>query len=117
MLRLIIMLPFLIALVVFVVYNGSSTAMSVPGYSWQTSPGVVALISAVVFFLLGALFVWFAELRQRRRARRAEQTIRGLEAQIAELRGQISGLAAQHGAVPAGAVAPSGTVIAPPAAY
>ena len=96
MLRLIITLPFLILLVVFVLYNQVSTAIDLPGYSWQSSIGVIALIVAVGFFLLGALFVWFSELRQRRRARRAEATIRIQDTQIAELRAQLAQAVGQN---------------------
>jgi hypothetical protein len=35
------------------------------------------------------LLVWIAELGQRRRARRAEQTVRLLEAQVQELRSRL----------------------------
>jgi lipopolysaccharide assembly protein A len=38
-----------------------------------------------IAFLLGALVVWMSELSQRRRARRAERTVRLLEAQIEAL--------------------------------
>ncbi len=110
MLRLIILLPFLILLVVFVLLNQTGSAMELPYYSWQSSTGVIALITAVLFFLLGALMLWFAELRQRRRARRAEQQVRGLEAQIAELRVQLAQSVAHnvaHAGVPAAVVAPA----------
>jgi uncharacterized integral membrane protein len=122
MLRLILTLPFLILLVVFVVYNTTSSAMELPYLSWQSSPGVVALIAAVLFFLLGALVVWFSELRQRRRARRAEQQVRALETQIAELRTKLSQSVAQnvayHGTTAAVTTAPVAlTPGAPPAAY
>jgi lipopolysaccharide assembly protein A len=111
MLRLIITLPFLIALVVFVLYNQTSQPMSVPDYSWQSSVGVVALVTAVVFFLLGALFVWFAELRQRRRARRAEAQVRTLETQNNDLRTQLAQAAAQNAAYQAAhQSAPPGTI-------
>ena len=96
MLRLILTLPFLILLVVFVLFNQTPGAMELPYLSWQSSVGVIALITAVIFFLVGALFVWFAELRQRRRARRAEQQVRTLEGQVAELRTQLSQAVAQN---------------------
>ncbi len=98
MLRLILTLPFLILLVVFVLFNQTPGAMELPYLSWQSSVGVIALITAVIFFLVGALFVWFAELRQRRRARRAEQQVRTLEGQVAELRTQLSQAVAQNAA-------------------
>lgn len=91
MLRLFITLPFLAALIIFTVYNQEVVTLSVPGgYSRQSSLAVLVMIVAVVFFLIGGLVVWFAELRQRRRARRAEQAVRGLEAQLAEARQQLA---------------------------
>jgi uncharacterized integral membrane protein len=44
------------------------------------------LIAMALAFLLGALVVWVSELAQRRRARRAERTVRLLEAQVEELK-------------------------------
>jgi putative membrane protein len=99
MLRLILMLPFLILLVVFVLYNQTPGTMELPSLAWQSSVGVVALIASAVFFLLGALIVWFSELAQRRRARRAEQQVRALETQLAELRGQLTQTVAQQTAL------------------
>jgi hypothetical protein len=43
-----------------------------------------------IAFLLGALVVWMSELSQRRRARRAEQTVRLLEAQIEALQARVT---------------------------
>lgn len=96
MLQLIMMLPFLIVLVAFVLMNQTPAAMELPSLSWQSSAGAVALIFAGVFFLLGALLVWFSELGQRRRARRAEQQVKQLEAKLAELHAQMSQAVAQH---------------------
>jgi len=90
MLRLLVTLPFLIALIVFAVYNQQMVTLAVPGYSRQSSLGLLVIVIALVFFLVGAVAVWFAELRQRRRARRAEQAVRGLEAQVADLRNQLA---------------------------
>ncbi|WP_428395703.1 lipopolysaccharide assembly protein LapA domain-containing protein [Lichenicoccus sp.] len=90
MLRLLITLPFLAALIVFAIYNQEIVTLSVPGYSRQSSLAVLVMVVAVVFFLIGGLSVWFAELRQRRRARRAEQTVRTLETQVSELKLQLA---------------------------
>lgn len=121
MLRLIIALPFLILLVVFVLFNETPQAMLLPGYSWQSSPGVVALIAAVLFFLVGALVVWFSELRQRRRARRAEQQVRALEIQVTELRAQLAQSVAQNvthqGSIPSLHAGTGSTSGLPPSAY
>jgi len=93
--------------VVFVFFNQASQPLNVPFRDpFQSSVGVVALVTAVVFFLLGALFVWFAELRQRRRARRAEAQIRTLEGQNNDLRTQLAQAAAQNAAFHAAHQAP-----------
>ena len=69
MLRLFITLPFLVALVVFAIYNQEIVTISMPGgYSRQTSPAVMVMVVAVVIFLVGALAEMFAELRQSRSA-------------------------------------------------
>ncbi|WP_428486020.1 lipopolysaccharide assembly protein LapA domain-containing protein [Rhodopila sp.] len=44
-------------------------------------------------FLVGGLVVWVAELGQRRRARKAERTVRLLEAKIEELQARPPGSA------------------------
>ncbi len=105
MLRLLITLPFLAALIVFAIYNQEIVTLSVPGYSRQSSLAVLVMIVAVVFFLIGGLTVWFAELRQRRRARRAEQTVRTQEAQIAELKLQLAQAVTHNHLAQQGAVA------------
>ena len=91
MLRLFVTLPFLVILIIFTIYNQEVVTLSGPnGFSRQFSLAVLVMIVAVVFFLIGGLTVWFAELRQRRRARRAEQSVRGLEAEVADLRQQLA---------------------------
>lgn len=96
MLRLLVTLPFLAALIIFAVYNQQMVTLSVPGYSRDSSLAVLVMIVAVVFFLIGGLTVWFAELRQRRRARRAEQAVRGMETQISELKLQLAQAVTQN---------------------
>ena len=59
---------------------------------WPTDYGIDAPISLTILiamalaFLLGAVVVWISELSQRRRARRAERTVKLLEAQIEDLK-------------------------------
>jgi putative membrane protein len=59
---------------------------------WPTDYGIdvhlsiAILVAMAVAFLLGALVVWVSALAQRRRARRAERTVRLLEGQIEELK-------------------------------
>jgi putative membrane protein len=54
-------------------------------YSIEVHLSLAILIAMAIAFLLGALLVWTSELSQRRRARRAERTVRLLEAQIQTL--------------------------------
>ncbi len=97
MLRLIITLPFLIALVVFAFDNQQVVTLDLPYiFSGQSTLAMVVIVVALVFFLIGGLAVWFSELRQRRRARKAEGSIRTLEAQVADLRLQLAQSVAQH---------------------
>ena len=51
---------------------------------------VAVLVGMAVAFLLGALLVWVSELGQRRRARRAEHTVRLLEEQVQELKARLA---------------------------
>jgi len=63
---------------------------------WPTDYGIdvhisiAILVAMAVAFLLGALVVWISELSQRRRARRAERTVRLLEAQIEALQARAA---------------------------
>jgi uncharacterized integral membrane protein len=53
-------------------------------------PVSLAILGAMaIAFLVGGLVVWLAELSQRSRARRAERTVRLLEARIEELSAKI----------------------------
>jgi uncharacterized integral membrane protein len=55
-------------------------------YTVEIPLSLAILGSMAVAFLLGALVVWVSALAQRRRTRRAERTVRLLEAKIEELR-------------------------------
>ncbi|KAA8390639.1 LapA family protein [Acetobacter tropicalis] len=85
MIRLTVVIPFLLALVVFSASNQDPLDMWLLTYSWKCSAGVLALIVAAVAFIMGAFCLWAAELVQRRRARKAEQRVRELEAQLAQV--------------------------------
>jgi uncharacterized membrane protein YciS (DUF1049 family) len=61
-------------------------------YSIEVHLSLAILIAMAIAFLLGALVVWMSELSQRRRARRAERTVRLLEAQIEALQARVSPL-------------------------
>ena len=90
MIRLIIVVPFLLALVVFSASNQDPQDMWILTYSWKCSLGVLALSVGAVAFLLGAFCLWVVEFRQGRRARKAEQHVRDLEAQLAQVRAMLA---------------------------
>jgi uncharacterized integral membrane protein len=54
-------------------------------YSLEAHLSLAILAAMAIGFLLGALVVWMSELGQRRRARRAERTVRLLESQVEAL--------------------------------
>lgn len=59
-------------------------------YSLELHLSLAILLAMAIGFLLGALVVWMSELRQRRRARRAERTVRLLEAQVEALQARAT---------------------------
>lgn len=85
--RWLIALPFVLLLVLFALSNTAPVRLMLwPTDLLLTAPlSLAILIGMALAFLLGAGLVWFAELGQRRRARRAEHTIRLLEEQITRL--------------------------------
>nr|WP_298796641.1 LapA family protein [uncultured Acetobacter sp.] len=85
MIRLTVIIPFFLALVVFSASNQDPLDMWLLTYSWKCSAGVLALIVSAVAFIMGAFCLWAAELIQRRRARKAEQRIKELEVQLAQV--------------------------------
>ncbi len=54
-------------------------------YSIDVPLSLTVLTAMAVAFLVGALVVWTAELGQRARARKAERTVKLLEAKVQEL--------------------------------
>nr|WP_321986058.1 LapA family protein [uncultured Lichenicoccus sp.] len=120
MLRLIITLPFVLALVVFAIKNQQPVQLDLPYvFNGTFALPILVIVVALVFFLVGGLVMWFAELRQRRRARRAESTIRALEAQVVDLRQQLAQAVAQHSLAQQGVPATTGYLPAtqPPSAF
>jgi putative membrane protein len=59
-------------------------------YTIDVHLSLAVLIAMAFAFLIGAVVVWFSELSQRRRARRAERMVRLLEAQVQELKARIA---------------------------
>jgi uncharacterized integral membrane protein len=90
--RLLIALPFLLILVVFALSNTVPVGLHFwpTDYSMELPLSLAILASMAIAFLLGGALVWISELAQRRRARRAEQTVRLLEAQVQELKARLT---------------------------
>jgi len=101
MLFLIVTIILCLPLVVFALSNTAVVHLGM----WPTDYGVEVHLSAAILvamavsFLIGAFIVWMSELAQRRRARRAERTVRLLESQIEALKARV--------AVPAAALPPA----------
>jgi lipopolysaccharide assembly protein A len=89
--RLLIALPLLLLLVLFALSNREPVRLGL----WPTDYSLVVPLSLAVLggmavaFLVGGLLVWVSALAQRRRARRAEQTVQLLEAQVQELKARL----------------------------
>src|SRR3984957_5359742 len=87
MLFLIVTFVVCLPLVLFALSNTEIVRLGL----WPTDYGIdvhlsiAILVAMAIAFLLGALVVWMSELSQRRRARRAERTVRQLEAQLEAL--------------------------------
>ncbi len=89
--RLLILTPFLLLLVWFALSNTAPVRVGLWATGWSLeAPLSLAILGGMALaFLIGALLVWVTELSQRRRARRAEQTVRQLEAQVQELKSRL----------------------------
>lgn len=116
MIRLIVVVPFLLALVIFSASNQDPQDMWMFTYSWKSSIGVLALSVAAIAFLAGAFCFWVAEFGQRRRARKAEQRVRELESQLQQANAVTAGShSAAYSATPAlPHTEPAGSVVQPP---
>ncbi len=88
MLFLIVTFLLCLPLVLFALSNTETVRLGL----WPTDYGIdvhlslAILVAMAIAFLLGALVVWVSALAQRMRARRAERTVRLLEAQIEALK-------------------------------
>ncbi|BAK84330.1 LapA family protein [Komagataeibacter medellinensis] len=82
MIRLFITLPVIVALIIFAACNQAPVELSWLQWKWTSSPGVLALLVAALFYATGSASVWIVVLRQMRRARRAEQELRALRASL-----------------------------------
>jgi uncharacterized integral membrane protein len=95
--RLLLSLPFVLLLVLFALSNTQAVRLGL----WPTDLSLVVPVAVVILvamaaaFLLGAALVWVSVLGARLRARRAEHTVRLLEAQVAELKAELTPLRAR----------------------
>jgi uncharacterized integral membrane protein len=89
--RLLIALPLLLLLVLFALSNRQPVPLRLWPTDYTVEPplSLAVLCGMAVAFLAGGLLVWISALAQRRRARRAEQTVRLLEAQVQELKARL----------------------------
>lgn len=89
--RLLIALPFLLVLAVFALSNPVPIRLGFwpTDYSLELPLSLAILGGMAIAFLAGGALVWLSALGQRRRARRAEQAVRLLEAQVQELKARL----------------------------
>jgi len=89
--RLLVLAPVLLLLVVFALSNTGPARIGLwpTGWSLEAPLSLIILGGMALAFLLGGVLVWASELAQRRRARRAEQTVRLLEAQMQDLKARL----------------------------
>jgi uncharacterized integral membrane protein len=89
--RLVIGLPLLLLMVVFALSNRASVTLGLwpTDFSLEVPLSLAILAAMAIAFLVGGIFVWFSVLAQRRRARRAEQAVRLLEAEVQSLKARL----------------------------
>ncbi|HXA22968.1 MAG TPA: LapA family protein [Acetobacteraceae bacterium] len=90
--RLLIALPLLLLMVLFALSNRQPVSLTIwpaTDYKLDLPLSLAVLCGMAVAFLAGGLLVWVSALTQRRRAWRAEQTVRLLEAQVQELKARL----------------------------
>jgi uncharacterized integral membrane protein len=88
MIFLLVTLIICIPLVLFALSNEQIVRLGLwpTDYALEVPLSVAILVAMAIAFVLGALVVWLSVLAQRSRARRAERTVRLLEAQVQELK-------------------------------
>jgi putative membrane protein len=96
MIRAFIFAPLLFVLVLFALSNPQPVHLGL----WPTDLtidiplSITVLLAMAVAFVLGALLLWLSALGARLRARRAEHSVKMLEAQVAELKARVSSMTA-----------------------
>ena len=95
MIRALIFAPLLFILVLFALSNPQPVHLGL----WPTDLtidiplSITVLLAMAVAFVLGALLLWLSAVGARLRARRAEHSVRMLEAQVAELKARVGKMA------------------------
>jgi putative membrane protein len=91
LLRWVIAAPFLLLLVLFALSNTAPVKLGLwpTDYAIELPLSVAILGGMALAFLAGALVVWVGHVGQRRRARRAEQSVRLLEEQVRGLKAAL----------------------------
>lgn len=89
--RLLIAAPFLLILILFALSNTETVHLTLwpTDFSLAMPLSIAILVAMAIAFLLGGAVVWVNELSQRRRARRAEEAVRLLEAQVQDLKARL----------------------------
>ncbi len=89
--RLVIGIPLLLLMVVFALSNRASVTLGFwpTDFSLEMPLSLAILAAMAIAFLVGGLIVWFSVLAQRNRARRAEQAVRLLEAEVQSLKARL----------------------------
>lgn len=91
MLRWIIGGPLLLLLVLFALSNPQPVRLTIWPFdlALEAPLSLAVLLAMAVAFLLGALIAWFGTLAALSRARRAEEKVRLLDAQVSELKAHL----------------------------
>ena len=91
MLGLIFIAPFLLLLVLFTLSNAAPVQIGLwpTDLSLELPLSVAVLVASAVFFILGAIVVGLGSMAQRRRARRAENRVQLLEAEVEKLKRRL----------------------------
>src|SRR5579859_7721064 len=92
--RLLIGIPLLLVMVLFALSNRAPVTLVLwpTDFSLELPLSLAILAAMAIAFLVGGLLVWFSALAQRRRARRAEQEVRLLEAEVQSLKARLPSL-------------------------
>ena len=89
--RLVIGIPLLLLMVVFALSNRAPVTLGLwpTDFSLEAPLSLAMLAAMAIAFLVGGVVVWFSALAQRNRARRAEQAVRLLEAEVQSLKARL----------------------------